>query len=89
MGRTLLDSNTSFDPETLQVLCRAFDEAWENIAGSYVHIAPEERRTRLATVILQLASNGERDVEELKDAALEAMRLRERPASLNGSRLGD
>ena len=62
MGRTLLDSNTSFDPETLQLLCRAFDDAWQDIAGNYGHIAAEDRRTRLATVILQLANNGERDV---------------------------
>jgi hypothetical protein len=35
MGHTLLESNTSFDPDTLQLLCRAFDEVWKDIAGNY------------------------------------------------------
>jgi hypothetical protein len=41
----------------------------------------EDRRTRLATIILQLAGNGDRDAEE--NTALEIMRLKERPASLS------
>jgi hypothetical protein len=41
----------------------------------------------LAAIILQVTSNGERDVEEIKETALEIMRLREGPASLSGSRL--
>lgn len=89
MGRTLFEGNTSFDSDTVQLLCRAFDEAWQDIAGNYGHIAVEDKRTRLALIILQLASNGERDVDDIKETALEIMRLRERPASLNGSRLCD
>jgi hypothetical protein len=87
MGRTLLNSNTSFDRDTVQLLCRAFDEAWQDIAGNYGNMAVEDRRTRLAAIILQLVSNGERNVADIKETALEILRLKERPATLNGSQL--
>jgi hypothetical protein len=50
-------------------------------------MAVEDRRTRLAAIILQLASKGERKVAEIKETALEILRLKERPATLNGSQL--
>jgi hypothetical protein len=28
-------SNASYSPEALKVLCQAFDEAWEDIAGNF------------------------------------------------------
>jgi hypothetical protein len=84
MGRTLLETTGSHDPDTLQLLCRAFDEAWEEVANSYRHMTVEERRTRLALIILELANNGERDLDDIKETALEIMRLKERPARLNG-----
>ena len=43
-----------------------------------------ERRTRLALIILELANNSERDLDDIKETALEFMRLKERPARLNG-----
>ena len=77
-----------YDPDTLQLLCRAFDEAWEEeFANSYAHMSVEERRTRPALIILELANNGERDVEDIKETALEIMRLRERPACLTSNRV--
>jgi len=42
-----LDSN--FDPETLLLLCRAFERSGRDIAGNYGHMTVEDRRTRLAT----------------------------------------
>jgi hypothetical protein len=39
----------------------------------------EDRRIRLATIILQLASNGVRDARDLKEAALEIIHLKEQP----------
>ena len=38
MGRSLLETTGSYDPDTLQLLCRAFDEAWEEVANSYRHM---------------------------------------------------
>jgi hypothetical protein len=84
MGRSLLETSGYYDPDTLKLLCRAFDEAWEEeLANSYRHMSVEERRTRLALIILELANNGERDLDDIKETALEFMRLKERPARLN------
>ena len=85
MGRTLLETAGHYDPDTLKLLCSAFDEAWEDIAGNYGHMSVEERRTRLALIILELGNNGGRDIEDIKETALEIMRDRERPAKFNGS----
>jgi hypothetical protein len=87
MGRALLETSGSYDSETFKRLCNAFDEAWDDIANSYSHIGVEERRTRLALIILDLGSKDARDIQDLKDTALEIMRLKERPAKLNGSSL--
>jgi hypothetical protein len=40
----------------------------------------EDRRTRLARIILELAGNGEHDLIDLKYMAIEIMRHKERPA---------
>ena len=42
----------------------------------------EERRTRLAMIILELANDGERDLDDIKETAVELMRLKECPARL-------
>jgi hypothetical protein len=84
MGRTLLETAGHYDPDTLKLLCSAFDEAWEDIAENYGHMSVEERRTRLALIILELGNNGGRDIEDIKETALEIMRVRERPAKFNG-----
>jgi len=85
MGHSLFDG-MSYDPGTLKLLGRAFDEAWQDIGGNYGVETAEDRRTRLAQIILELARNGERDLIDLKYMALEIMRHKERPASLNVAR---
>jgi hypothetical protein len=85
MGHSLIDG-TSYDPDTLKLLSRAFDETWQDIGGNYGAATAEDRRTRLALIILELAGNGERDLIDLKYMALEIMRHKERPASLNVAR---
>jgi hypothetical protein len=86
MGCALLDKSSSFDPDTLKLLGRAFDEAWDDIGGNYTKALIEDRRTRLARIILELAGNGERDLIDLKCMAIEIMRHKERPASLKFAR---
>jgi hypothetical protein len=86
MGRFLLETAGSYNPDTLKLLCRAFDEAWEEeIAHSYPQMNAEERRTRLALIILELANNGERHLDDIKETALEIMRLKERPGRFDQS----
>jgi hypothetical protein len=89
MGRSLLDEPTGyFAPNTVKLLCKAFDEVWQEIGGNYGDGVVEERRTRLARVILDLGNDGERDIDYIKEGALEIMRLKERPVTLRAARLG-
>jgi hypothetical protein len=82
MGHSLFDG-TSYGPDTLKLLGQAFDEVWQDIGGNYGAAAVEDRRTRLAQIILELARNGERDLIDLKYMAVEIMRHKERPLSLS------
>jgi hypothetical protein len=84
MGRALLN-DAQFDPDTLKLLGRAFDEAWQDIGGNYDVATAEDRRTRLTLIILELAGNGARDLEDIKFLALQIMRHKERPVSLNAN----
>ena len=75
-ARQRIDS-TSFGPEALKALGRAFDEAWRNIAGNFGTdpAVVAAARLKLADAMLSVASSDSRDVEELKSAALEVMAL--------------
>ena len=80
MQRTPLDNCASFDPETLELLTRAFDEAWPSLAGRcHGYLNMQLKRDALASIIVKLAQNGERDVETLKTTALQAFAQIERP----------
>ena len=67
-------ANASFDPETIEVLSAAFDEAWEKIkesGGTFARPAYERgAREVLAKSIIELAQRGERDKRRLCDAAV-------------------
>jgi hypothetical protein len=60
----------SFDPETISLLRKTLDDAWERLG-------PEQRaltsRTLLAERILKSAAKGERNPERLRDAALTSL----------------
>jgi hypothetical protein len=72
-ARRLID-NASFGPDSLRAIGQAFDEAWASIEGNFgCDQAREAARLKLATALLSLASEGGRDVEVLKTAALEMM----------------
>jgi hypothetical protein len=67
--------SASYGPQTLERLGKAFDSAWEDIAPS-VGTRPqaiEAARMKLADIILNLASNGQQDADQLKEAALKIM----------------
>jgi hypothetical protein len=73
MGRSLIDT-ASYDPDTLKMLSQAFDEVWREIAGKYhAEAMIEDRRNRLATIILGLADGGERDLSRMKTRASKLM----------------
>ena len=73
-ARQLLDG-ASFGPEAMKALGQAYDEAWHSIAGNFGNSPAEVEaaRLRLATALLSVATNDSRDVESLKNAALQVM----------------
>ena len=69
MGRSLIDT-ASYDPDTLKMLSQAFDDVWGEMAGNYhAQAMIEDRRNRLATIILGLADGGEHDLARMKTCA--------------------
>jgi hypothetical protein len=60
-------------PDALKVIVKAFDEAWVMIGGNYDSASVEAARLKLANAVLSVAREDSRDVEALKQAALEAM----------------
>jgi hypothetical protein len=61
-----------YGPDTLKVLFKAFDDAWEVMAPAITGegYATEAARLRLANVILSLAHAEATDPEAIKNAAL-------------------
>ena len=57
----LLISNASFVPETLKVLGEVFDEVWASVAPEFGDDPDdiEAARIRLATIVLELAQDGQ------------------------------
>jgi hypothetical protein len=75
-ARRLLEGG-NFDPETLDVVFRAFDAAWVEIAH---HFGDQPRdiesgRAHLAHAILSLAHADSRNAERLKNDALLVMAM--------------
>ena len=67
-------ANTSFDPEAVEILSAAFDEAWQTVkqSGSRFARPAYERAARevLAKCIVEMAQSGERDKAALSAAAV-------------------
>jgi hypothetical protein len=81
----LIDS-ASFGPDVLKVIGQAFDAAWRDIAGNFGDDPRdiELARLRLANALLSVACEESRDVEALKNRALEAMALAYREREFDG-----
>ncbi len=75
-ARRLIEAST-FQPETLAVLFKAFDDAWSefepHLAGD--EAATEQARLRLAHAVLILAREDDDDPEKVKNDALQVMAL--------------
>ena len=76
----------SFDPDTLKALGQALDAGWASIAHLYGGpLEIESARLRLANSLLAVANLHGRDVEALKNAALQHMALNYRDRTDPGS----
>jgi hypothetical protein len=75
-ARQLIDG-AAFGPEAMKAIGQAFDEAWIEIAGNFgnVPVDLDNARYRLATALLSVASEDSRDVDVLKQAALQILAL--------------
>jgi hypothetical protein len=64
--------SASYDPETLDVLHRVFDEVWEDVQGMIAarSLDPDAVRSVLARRILAAAAEGERDPRRFKLIAM-------------------
>lgn len=78
-ARRLIES-ASLSPDTLQVTCRAFDDAWASISDHYRR-DEEDARLRLAHAVLLVAREDSQDPDGLKNDALQVMAkaYRDRP----------
>jgi hypothetical protein len=72
--------SASLSPDELALAQQAFDEAWVLVASNYVgRGAILTGRTRLATFVLSAMSGGNRNVREIRDAAMAMARRDEEP----------
>ena len=84
MDRALLNTADEYAADIMELLDRAFDAAWQEIAGPFDAATAENMRTRLALIILELAKGGERDEGAITVAAVKIMRYNENPATFIG-----
>jgi hypothetical protein len=74
--RAFITSNAEgvFDPEAINILVDAFDDAWQSLIASGAPFAEERYRDKarliLAKHIIELARLGERDKKRLTESAL-------------------
>jgi len=75
-ARSLIDG-ASYGPDALKASGRAFDEAWAQIAGNFGSdpVVIDAARLKLANALLSVADDDSRDVEVLRQAALQRMAL--------------
>jgi hypothetical protein len=78
-ARRLIEAST-FEPETLQVVYKAFDDAWAEIAHHFAD-CHEQARMRLAHAVLIVAREDSDDPNRLKNDALQVMALAYRERS--------
>ncbi len=79
MIRYLATQPRGFDPDAIQILSSALDDAWEIVLTDKIGFKldgnPEAVRDVLAKHIVDLALRGERDRKRLIDGALIRLRL--------------
>ena len=89
-ARYVIDS-VSYGPEALKAIGQAYDAAWSEIAGNFGDDPRDIERARLtlANSLLSIACEESRDVEVLKNGALQAMALAYRsPRRANSGEFG-
>ena len=75
-ARAIIDGAT-FGPDALKVVCQAFDDAWRDIEANFGNDPRdiEIARLKLANAVMSVADEDSRDIEAVKNGALQAMAL--------------
>lgn len=76
MSRRIPGYADTYDPDTMKLLVRAFDAAWVEVRRDKASAQAEDRRTRLALIIL---GAGRRDEAEIKQRAVKYINSIELP----------
>ena len=78
-----LVAGATYGPETLKVVGKAFDDAWSEISGHFTRngLQAQSARLKLAHAVLAVARDDSRDLDQLKNAALEVMAMNYRDQS--------
>jgi hypothetical protein len=73
-----LIAGATYDPDTLKIIFKAFDDAWAEAKPSVSSraIAVEAARLSLANIILSLAQEDSRDPDQLKNEAVRIFQFR-------------
>jgi hypothetical protein len=81
-----LISGTSYGPDTLRIVFRSFDEAWDSIEADFGHnpLAIQAARVKLANIILSIPHHPRSDAEQIKNSALQLMALDHRTGRISG-----
>ena len=75
-------SNSTYDPETVALMGRAYDDAVKAAQSLGLGVSfSEPVQSAMATRIMAAVSEGERDIERLKQCALGAIDRQAPPAS--------
>ena len=91
-AKQLIDG-ASYGPEALKIVCQAFDDAWNDIAGNFGDDPGiiEAARLKLANIMLSFPHDKIRDAEQVKRSALQILALQYRTDTVSppdGSRKG-
>ena len=75
-ARKLIEGST-YGPETLKVIGKAFDDTWSEVAGHFSPNGLQARsaRLKLAHAVLAVARDDSRNSDEIKNAALQIMAM--------------
>ena len=83
-ARRLIEGAT-FEPTDLKLLTAVLDEVWASIAADYAHAEMEDARFRLATIILDLAKDGQLSALQIARTAVRLMREAREVATAPGA----
>ena len=79
MGRKIRQNGDTYDPDALRLLGRAIDAAWRDVCSVEAATEAEDRRTRLALIILAIGHEGAPDEVDIKETAVHIMNTEELP----------